>query len=103
MRVIRHILDNNLESLSTKLVLVPLDDSLNPLYVTLYEDSFWELIDRGLSDIWWKVKKENKPYVWIYGCSYPVSVARLITKAGSGDSVSVKDKDNYNLRLNNLV
>src|SRR5258707_11668299 len=103
MRTIRHILDNTPTHLGRKLVLVPLDDTLSPLYVTLYEDSFWELIDKGCSDTWWRITKENKPYCWIVGLSYPISVARLVTKAGVGETVSSKDKDNYNLRLDNLV
>jgi hypothetical protein len=47
MRTIRHVLDNNLSELSRKIVLVPLDDTISPLYATIYEETFWELVSHG--------------------------------------------------------
>jgi hypothetical protein len=101
MRTIRHVLDNNLSELSRKIVLVPLDDTISPLYATIYEETFWELVSHGCSDFWY-LNKDNTPVLYTSLLGYPVSVPRLIMKAGPGIAVRFIDRDKHNLRTTNL-
>ena len=98
MRELRHILEDNT---LRKLALVPLEDTINPAIATLYEETFWELTDRGCSD-YWCLNKENTPIVWVSSIKSPVSVSRLISKAGKGQGTRLVDGDKYNLRTNNI-
>jgi hypothetical protein len=101
MRTIRHVLDNNLSELTRKIALVPLDDTINPKTATIYEETFWELVSHGCSDFWY-LNKDNTPVLYTSLLGYPVSIPRLIMKAGPGVAVRFRDKDKHNLRTSNM-
>src|SRR5258706_8006466 len=101
MRTIRHVLDNNLSELARKIALVPLDDTINPLHATIYEESFWELMSHGCSDYWY-LNKDKVPALYTSLLGSPVSIPRLIMKAGPGIAVRFRDHDKTNLRISNL-
>jgi hypothetical protein len=98
MREIRHILE---DSTFIKLALVPLEDTINPATAIVFEETFWELKDRGCSD-YWCLNKDNTPIVWVSSIKSPVSVSRLISKAGKGQGARLVDGDKHNLRTNNI-
>jgi hypothetical protein len=82
---------------------VPLDDSDNPQYAIVDEETWRELMEPGCNPRWGRDRKTGRVTVWCANYKKRVYVDRLVADCGKNETVYPQDGDHLNLRDKNFI